>query len=390
MSSTPTTLDDNGTVFIDIMIGVVVILIGAIIYVGRLLYKRRKRKREEDHESVLDSVIEMEEMDIEPSPKKTAADHLGELKEATQKALQPLRKSSSFSSPKENLSLNLTNLSSGSSSSSIKTRHDNKIFKDPFIIRPFKVPPPPPPSPLRKDNIRVEPIRMSLLNLLLTNNSKITSSIPETNYLSRTLPQSDLTPPPETNLKKDLTRETLSQSDLRHPPEINSKRDSLRKSLSYSDLKYPTEKNSKKDLLRTKLSQPDLKHPPLSQLDLTSPSKTRSKSVVTISPRTVPSETHLKTRTKSRLDQKIRSKRSNIYTYSHNKETNDYTNFQPIQNIKPLQNARTVQLEKRTMAVKFAETEKAGELTLSPMYSIVKPVLKESQDDEIILDASLE
>lgn len=431
------TTTDNKTIYVDLTIGVIVILIGAIVYTGRILYKKRKRRRRrrKDSESVLESIIEMEQMNTESPPKKTAADHLGELKEVTQKVLQPLRKSSSFSSPRENLS---TVLSSERSSVSLKnnTKRDNKIFtlEDSLMIKPFKVPPPPPPSPLRNDDIKVEPIRLSLLNLLLTNESTNTSSSISSPIIDSS---SDLSFPTGTNSKNDSLhslQKTLSKSqpDFNNlsrtttiPKETNLKVDSLRKTLSKSqtDLKnslqtttLSRETNSKKNLLRKSISksQPDLKdlsRQKLPQLDLTVPPKLHSKKGplsqldLTPSSRTisqlnlaVPSETLYKwdltriTPTSPKLDSKVQSKRSNRQTYSrNNKETNDYSNFQPIQNMKPVQNVQNAQPEKTGKITKIVETDEVEELTLFPMYRIVKPVLKkERQDDEIILDATLE
>ncbi|GBC00407.1 hypothetical protein RclHR1_03850005 [Rhizophagus clarus] len=353
-------------IYVDIIIGIVVIFIGAIIYIGRLLFKKRRRKRK-NH--VLEQpIIELEEIDIKPSPKKTAADHLEELKEATQKVLQPLRKSASFSSPKESLSLNLSNLSSGrSSTSSSRTKFDNNKT---FLFKPFKVPLPPPPTPIRNDDIKAEPLRLSLLNLLLTKDSEDDiSPIPSSSLVDSPKKISKSQPSllllPETHSKKNL-KTALSQSDLNHPPKSNY----LRTTLSHSDLKRPPESHLKKDILS-------------SRLDSASPPKTvssRIKPSMSTIPQldlTIPSETHL-TRTRLKSESKVHSKKSNRYTYSHDKETNDYTNFQPIQNIKPFRNT-------------MSSTDKTGELTLSPMYNIMKPVLKkESQDDEIILDATLE
>lgn len=344
---------DNKTIRIDIAIGVVIIFVGAIIYAGRLLYKKRRRKRKN---TVLEQpIIEMEEIDIKPPPKKTAADHLEELKGATAKVLQPLRKSSSFSSPKENLSLNISNLSSGrSSSSSSRTKFDNNKT---FLFKPFKVPPPPPPSPIRNDDIRVDPLRMSLLNLLLTSDLEYDTS--------------PISSPPLVNSSKKYSK---SQPDLSLPPEIYSKK-KLKPTLSQSDLKRPPESHLKKDIS-------------LSLLNSASPPKTVPSRIIPSIPSipqldsTTPSETNL-TRTRLKSELKVRSKKSNRYNYSHKKETNDYTNFQPIQNIRPSRNTQTVHI--------MPATDETGELTLSPMYSIVKPVLKkERQDDEIILDASLE
>ncbi|POG62062.1 hypothetical protein GLOIN_2v1699196 [Rhizophagus irregularis DAOM 181602=DAOM 197198] len=154
---------------------------------------------------------------------------------------------------------------------------------------------------------------------------------------------------------KDLSRQKLPQLDLTSPPKLNSKKG------------------------------------PLSQLDLTPSSRT-----IPQLNSTMPSEARYKwdlTRTTSttpKLDSKVQSKRSNRHTYSRNKETNDYSNFQPVQNIKPVQNVQNAQSEKTGKITKIVETE-VEELTLSPMYRIVKPVFKNvRQDDEIILDATLE
>jgi len=151
--------------------------------------------------------------------------------------------------------------------------------------------------------------------------------------------------PSETRLKKDLTPppRTTSQLDLTPPSETRLK--------------------------RVLIPPPRI----TSQLDLKLPSETSSKRDLTPSPPLIPS--------------KIRSKRSNrkpTSHYSSNKETNDYTNFQPIQNIKPIKSEQTAQLEKKMTPFEITET---GELTLSPMY---KTVSKENQDDEVILDATLE
>jgi len=152
---------NNRTIYIDIVIGIVVILIGTIVYIGRLLYKRRRRK---DLESDLGPIIEMEEMGIKTPPKKTAADHLDELKEATQKVLQPLKRNSS--TPKLSLE------KSSNSNSSDGMKYSNRTIPS----MPYRnVPPPPPPSPLRIDDIKVDPIRMSMLNLLLSENSILRS-----------------------------------------------------------------------------------------------------------------------------------------------------------------------------------------------------------------------
>jgi len=440
--------NSNKTIYTDITIGVIVIIVGAIIYIGRLLYKRRKRKRK-DLEKVLEPIVELEEIDIKPSPKKTAADHLGELKEATQKVLQPLRKSSTFSSPKDS-SLNLSNLSSArSSSSSSRARLYDKI---PFNFKLFRVPPPPPPTPLSTDDIKVDPIRMSLLTSLLNDDSENTSlmSFPVIpSDLSRgtstiSLPQLTSKSQPnlnlftETNSKKDLSRKAShpnlhlmnSKKDLSRKasnPDLNlmnSKKDLSRK-ISHPDLnltnsKNLTRKSSHPDLNPTNLkkdlyqkmskSQSDLNLlTAMSHLDLTPSHSKRdllpqlgsseirdlsiaSRSVPTVPQldSTIPSEKPLKreiTQTKPKSNSKVRSRRSHRRKHSHSrkKETNDYTNFQPIQNIKPIQNARS---EKRTMAAKITkivETEEVGESP--PMYS-VKPFSKESQDDEIILDAT--
>ncbi|RIA96864.1 hypothetical protein C1645_814703 [Glomus cerebriforme] len=243
----------NNPVLLDIIIGAVVIGIGAIIYVGYFLCK--KRRKGIDIEGYTGPILEMEEID---SPKKTAADHLEEI----QKILKPTKNSSTpntSSTPstlprKKKNSLNIDS-PIGINSNNINI-NDSKLQKN-----PPPPPPPPSPSPLNTqydDDIRTDPIRMSIVNLLLSDSDTLKTSVNSSKVSSKVS-------------SRELSRRISSRSSSRIKPRTSS---------------------------------------------------------------------HIRLQSQNGTN---RSNQKSRFIHSHKKETNDYTNFQPIQSIISTQNIQVVQ-----------------------------------------------